>query len=274
MGIACVSNIDSACGLSPREIEEKRNACVPGHLGRSARLPDRGAPNFVLPLLTRIGNVLVGYQEHFGEIDNRLFFADWEQTRPDIAWKNLNSATSRETGICSDDQLDRRLTAPNIAQRRKTCARGVLPYAYSVRMLAFTSLHGHMGKSEEVEAMSKYSPSEELIWTPPMIARFWDYEKKSREEFFTYQVGRVLVRHFRGFLSKSKKIVDYGAGPGFLIEELLHENRRCAAVEFSPDAVKLVQSKFQDNSNFLGAHLVGSLQEWNGQFDARYSRKL
>ena len=103
-----------------------------------------------------------------------------------------------------------------------------------------------------------------------MIARYWDYEKKSREEFFTYQVGRVLVKHFKGYLSKSKKIVDYGAGPGFLIEELLHENRRCAAIEFAPDAVRLVQSKFQGNSNFLGARLVGNLQDWSGQFDVAF----
>jgi 2-polyprenyl-3-methyl-5-hydroxy-6-metoxy-1,4-benzoquinol methylase len=118
--------------------------------------------------------------------------------------------------------------------------------------------------------MSQAPPIEELTWTPQMIARFWDYEKKSQEEFFTYQVGRVLVRHFRGFLSESKKIIDYGAGPGFLIEELLHENRQCAAIEFAPDAVRLVQSKFQGNPKFLGAHLVGDLQGLNGQFDVAF----
>ena len=42
----------------------------------------------VLPLLATIGNVLVGYQERFGEIDNRMFFADLAQARPDIVWKN------------------------------------------------------------------------------------------------------------------------------------------------------------------------------------------
>ncbi len=52
------------------------------------------------------------------------------------------------------------------------------------------------GKPEEIDAMSEAPPLEELTWTPQMIARFWDYEKKSHEEFFTYQVGRVLVRHF------------------------------------------------------------------------------
>jgi 2-polyprenyl-3-methyl-5-hydroxy-6-metoxy-1,4-benzoquinol methylase len=111
---------------------------------------------------------------------------------------------------------------------------------------------------------------EELTWTPQMIARYWDFESRFQENFFTYQVGRVLVRHFRGFLNKPKKIIDYGAGAGFLIEELLHENRQCAAIEFAPDAVRLVQSKFQGNPKFLGARLVGNLQEWNGQFDVAF----
>ena len=100
-----------------------------------------------------------------------------------------------------------------------------------------------------------------------MIARYWDFESRFQKNFFTYHVGRVLVKHFRRFLSKPKKIIDYGAGAGILIEELLHENRQCAAIEFAPDAVRLIESKFQGNPNFLGVRLIGNLQEWNGQFD-------
>ena len=127
-----------------------------------------------------------------------------------------------------------------------------------------------MAMLEEIDAMLQAPPIEELTWTPQMIARFWNYESRFQENFFTYQVGRALVRHFGSFLNKPKKIIDYGAGAGFLIEELLHKNRQCAAIEFAPDAVRLVQSKFQGNPKFLGAHLVGNLQELNGQFDVAF----
>ena len=120
---------------------------------------------------------------------------------------------------------------------------------------------------EEIDSMSEAPPLEELTWTPQMVARYWDFEKKSHADFFTFQVGRVLVRHFWNILSASKKIVDYGAGPGFLIEELMHENLQCAAIEFAPEAVALVQAKFQADPNFLGAHSVGELRELQGKFD-------
>ena len=123
---------------------------------------------------------------------------------------------------------------------------------------------------EEIHAMPKAAPIEEITWTPQMIARYWDYESRFQENFFTYNVGRVLVKHFRRSLNKPKKIIDYGAGAGVLIEELLHENRQCAAIEFAPGAAKSIKSKFQGNPNFLGVRLVGELQEWHGQFDVAF----
>ena len=70
------------------------------------------------------------------------------------------------------------------------------------------------GKREEIDAMSDAPPLEELTWTPQMVARYWDYENRFQENFFTYHVGRVLVKHFRRFLNKPKRLIDYGAGAG------------------------------------------------------------
>ena len=73
------------------------------------------------------------------------------------------------------------------------------------------------GKREEIEAMSQTPPLEEFELDPcKMIARYWDYESRFQENFFTYQVGRALVKHFKRFLNGTKKIIDYGAGAGFL----------------------------------------------------------
>jgi hypothetical protein len=84
-GIACVSSIDELRTLTER-IDEKRHALFLATWSLSeAPIVVR---ELVLPLLTTIGNVLVGYQERFGEIDNRTFFAEWMQSRPDLTWKN------------------------------------------------------------------------------------------------------------------------------------------------------------------------------------------
>jgi hypothetical protein len=85
LGIACVSTIDALRTLTER-IDDKRNALFLATWSLSeAPIAVR---EHVLPLLTRMGNVLVGYQERFGEIDNRTFFTDWVRARPDLTWKN------------------------------------------------------------------------------------------------------------------------------------------------------------------------------------------
>lgn len=42
-----------------------------------------------LLLMSGARNFLIGYQDKFGEVDNRKFFADWSATQPDVRWTNI-----------------------------------------------------------------------------------------------------------------------------------------------------------------------------------------
>ena len=106
----------------------------------------------------------------------------------------------------------------------------------------------------------------ELIWTPEMVRRFWTHQRTRPEEYFSFQVGKVLVRRFRRYLQG--RVVDYGAGPGFLVDEFLAAGIQCGAVEFGEEASKELNDRFNKRRGFLGARTSDRLAEWKGTFDA------
>src|SRR4051794_15573867 len=111
---------------------------------------------------------------------------------------------------------------------------------------------------------------EELIWTPQMIARFWNFESRRPQNFFTYQVGAALIHYFRQHIKSASRIVDYGAGPGFLVEDIIASGYQCAAIEFAPDAVQSLSSKLAGNSRFLGAYHIDEISGLDGRFDLAF----
>lgn len=103
----------------------------------------------------------------------------------------------------------------------------------------------------------------ELNWTPEMIQRFWASAPK--QDYFSYQVGRVIVNRFRKYLGG--RTVDYGAGKGHLIDELLRIGQECCAVEFD---VAELYAEYGHKRNFMGAASPGSLQPWSNLFDSAF----
>jgi 2-polyprenyl-3-methyl-5-hydroxy-6-metoxy-1,4-benzoquinol methylase len=110
--------------------------------------------------------------------------------------------------------------------------------------------------------------SSELLWTREMVRRFWTYERRRPENFFSFQVGDVVTRRFRRYLRG--RVVDYGAGAGFLVEELLAAGVQCGAVEFGERAAQELGNRFDAQNGFLGAHDSVDLAEWKGSFDGAF----
>jgi SAM-dependent methyltransferase len=108
------------------------------------------------------------------------------------------------------------------------------------------------------EIREEHVPAKPGQWTPATIGLFWEnYGARTdlRSEYFTYQVGNGIVGFlaFAGRLTPEMVALDYGCGPGFLIEKLLARKVRCHGVENSPNAVEVVNQKFADNPNWMGA---------------------
>lgn len=108
--------------------------------------------------------------------------------------------------------------------------------------------------------------NQELVWSPEMVHRFWAYEQTRPENFFSYQVGRVLVRRFRKHLTG--RVLDYGCGLGFLIEDMLNAGISCGGVEFTTDFATRLNTSFDNRQGFLGVRVPGNFSEWRGTFDA------
>jgi SAM-dependent methyltransferase len=108
--------------------------------------------------------------------------------------------------------------------------------------------------------------NQQLVWTPEMVRRFWAYERTRPENFFSHQVGRVLVRRFRKHLAG--RVLDYGCGLGFLIDDMLSEGISCGGVEFTSDFVAQLTASFDDRQGFLGIRVPDDFSDWRGAFDA------
>lgn len=108
----------------------------------------------------------------------------------------------------------------------------------------------------------------ELIWTPEMVQRFWSYERTRPELFFSFWASAVLVRHFRKYLMG--RVVDYGAGSGFLMDDLLNAKIHCAGVEFGDAATKILFNQLNGRAGFLGVRESNNLSDWNESFDTAF----
>lgn len=67
----------------------------------------------------------------------------------------------------------------------------------------------------------------EAVWTPQKVGRFWDYENNERKYqggWFTLQVGDGIYNYTKKFLPKNGRILDYGAGKGFLTQKILEKS--------------------------------------------------
>ena len=102
-----------------------------------------------------------------------------------------------------------------------------------------------------------------------MVARFWDFARTRPETFFSYQVGAVVARKFRKHFS-GRDIIDYGAGNGFLVEDLLEIGMRCGAVEFGSRAVEELNDRFERHPRFLGVRPHDGLDDFRGKFSGAF----
>jgi cyclopropane fatty-acyl-phospholipid synthase-like methyltransferase len=108
----------------------------------------------------------------------------------------------------------------------------------------------------------------ELEWTPDLVAKFWSYESRFPERYFTHSQGDEILRQLRPHLTECDTILDYGCGAGHLLDKLLIRGCRAAGLDFSHESVAAVARRFAGRENFLGAFQPGDLHRAGRQFDA------
>jgi 2-polyprenyl-3-methyl-5-hydroxy-6-metoxy-1,4-benzoquinol methylase len=112
--------------------------------------------------------------------------------------------------------------------------------------------------------MQKYR---QLDWTAEQVSKFWDYESQFPENYFSNQVGSNIVDYIIDSFPDKKTILDYGCGPGFLIQHLLKKNLFVAGLEFSKKSLELVNQKFSESKQFTGIFELNTIVEKNLKFE-------
>lgn len=85
-----------------------------------------------------------------------------------------------------------------------------------------------------------------------MARSFWDWQSQFPEAYFTRRHADALVARFRRYLPPGAAVLDYGCGPGELIERLLAAGHRAAGMDFSAGTRDTVKSRFAGHPRFLG----------------------
>jgi 2-polyprenyl-3-methyl-5-hydroxy-6-metoxy-1,4-benzoquinol methylase len=103
-----------------------------------------------------------------------------------------------------------------------------------------------------------------MEWTTERIAAFWEHLSRSAAaegEYFTFQVGAGVVTFLAQAVPlRGARVLDFGCGPGFLIEHLLRAGAKVTGADASPHSVRLATERY------------GGKQGWDGAFEIRNGR--
>lgn len=100
------------------------------------------------------------------------------------------------------------------------------------------------------------------LWTRDVVSAFWDYIGHREDlhlDYFANQLGYAVAEFLShtGRLNPGSVVLDYGCGPGFLIQNLLDKGAECYAADSSIEAVDLSNRKYGSRGNWRGAVRLG-----------------
>lgn len=105
-----------------------------------------------------------------------------------------------------------------------------------------------------------YEPSiHELVWDEARVQTFWNHYAQlpsAQETYFAYQVGQGIVRLLNKLVPlRGKRVLDYGCGPGYLVDYLLAAGARCVGVDSSQASIELANRRLEGHPGWEGAFL-------------------
>ena len=102
----------------------------------------------------------------------------------------------------------------------------------------------------------------QVTWTREKIARFWEYYSQTNaveDNYFSKQLGDTVIKYVKKHIFLGGNVLDYGCGPGFLIEKLLRDQITCSGLDAVESNVKIIKTKFDGNPYFGGAYYADKL---------------
>ncbi len=106
------------------------------------------------------------------------------------------------------------------------------------------------------------SRKSEKDWTSEHISSFWKWQNATpsgQEAFFSRKVGEGMVNFLQITGHLIGRVLDYGCGPGYLLNYLLQKDLDCYGLDFSKDAVDLTNAKYRGNKRWRGCVKIDNL---------------
>lgn len=100
-----------------------------------------------------------------------------------------------------------------------------------------------------------------LQWTPSQVRTFWNWiatRPGVEDLYFSNVVGDSVLDQAATEITFGRRVVDYGAGAGYLVQKLAERGFDVLAMDTSPESVRLVIDRMGQRAHFLGAHVVDS----------------
>lgn len=105
-------------------------------------------------------------------------------------------------------------------------------------------------------------------WDEKSVKAFWDFEAIFDWRYFTYSYGANIAGMFRPELAGMSRVLDYGAGKGFLAAELLKRGLKVSCFDLSEETTRTLDAKFKAEPNYLGSFTPGQINVNRDSFDA------
>lgn len=111
----------------------------------------------------------------------------------------------------------------------------------------------------------KDNKNHEITWSQEKVKRLWDFYGVNllRSQYFSFHSGKYILDYIRHHvkLDGLKSVLDFGCGPGYLLEQLVKMMVRgkCYGLDFSKASVDEINKKLRNVPNFGGALYIDKL---------------
>lgn len=97
-----------------------------------------------------------------------------------------------------------------------------------------------------------------IQWSRDKASRYWDHlsQRPSQETYFSKQVGQHLLKTILAkiTINADSYVLDYGCGPGYLLNYLSAYNAKFDGADFSPTSLSIAQQSLKNTPGFTKAH--------------------
>jgi len=110
--------------------------------------------------------------------------------------------------------------------------------------------------------------TQSLKWTSELVRKFWNYQSRFPENYFTSLYGDEIVKAVRKHVPRQARILDYACGTGALTGHLLRADFSVGGCDLSPDSIAYVRKVYGAHPSFKGTYTLDRLLAGSEKFDA------